>query len=424
MRSLYSFLLILATPLALLYLFLRGLRSPDYFNRWGERFARFEAPPCTGGIVVHAASMGEVNAASTLVRDLVRRWPDLPLCLTTLTPAGSTRVRALFGESVFHVYAPLDLPWVVRRFFDRVQPRLLIVLETELWPNLYHEAAGRGIPILIANARISRRSLGRYRRLRRLTTSVLGQVSRIGAQSEQDATRLLELGAAPARVTVTGNLKFDVRLPVGLAEEGEAIRRAWGPQRPVLLGGSTHEGDERPLLAAFARLLQPFPDALLVLAPRRSERFAKAAQLARGAGLAVALRSDGIAFPAGTQCLVVDSLGELQTFYAACDVAFVGGSLEKHGGHNVLEAAALSRPVVVGPNTFNFEEITRQLVTQGAALRVGDAEELHTALLQLLTDADLRDRMGQSGLALVRSGQGAVERTLALAGKLLTPAVD
>ncbi|MGK2925896.1 MAG: lipid IV(A) 3-deoxy-D-manno-octulosonic acid transferase [Lysobacterales bacterium] len=422
MRSFYSFLLILATPLALLYLISRGLRSPDYFHRWGERFARFGASPRSGGIVVHAASMGEVNAASTLVRDLVLRWPDLPLCVTTLTPAGSTRVRALFGESVFHVYAPLDLPWVVRRFFDRVQPRLLIVMETELWPNLYHEAAGRDIPILIANARISGRSFGRYRRLRGLTSSVLGQVSSIGAQSEQDAARLLELGAAPARVSVTGNLKFDVRLPVGLAEEGEAIRRAWGTQRPVLLGGSTHEGDELPLLAAFARLLQPFPEALLVLAPRRPERFARTAQLARGAGLAVALRSDGIAFPAGTQCLVVDSLGELQTFYAACDVAFVGGSLEHHGGHNVLEAAALSRPVVVGPHTFNFEEITRQLVAQGAALRVGDAEELHTALLQLLTDADLRDRMGQSGLALVRSGQGAVERTLALAGELLTSA--
>ena len=422
MRSLYSFLLILATPLVLPYLFLRGLRSPDYIDRWAERFARFEAPARTGGIVVHAVSMGEVNAASSLVQDLARRWPALPLCLTTLTPAGSARVRALFGDSVFHVYAPLDLPWVVRRFFDRVRPRLLIIMETELWPNLYHEAAARGIPILIANARISSRSLGRYRRLRRLTAAVLGQVSRIAAQSERDAARLLELGADPARVTVTGNLKFDVRLPAGLVDEGEAIRRSWGAQRPVLLGGSTHEGDEAPLLQAFARLLESFPDALLVLAPRRPERFGRAAQLARGAGLVVAMRSEGLALPAGTQCLVVDSMGELQTYYAACDLAFVGGSLEAHGGHNVLEAAALGRPVLVGPHTFNFEEITRQLVAQGGALRVNGSDDLHAELQKLFRDADLRDRMGQAGLQLVQSGQGAVDRTVALAAELLTPA--
>jgi 3-deoxy-D-manno-octulosonic-acid transferase len=295
-------------------------------------------------------------------------------------------------------------------------------METELWPNLYHEAAARGIPILIANARISSRSLGRYRRLRRFTAAVLGQVSRIAAQSERDAARLLELGADPARVTVTGNLKFDVRMPAGLVEEGEAIRRSWGAHRPVLLGGSTHEGDEAPLLRAFARLLESFPDALLVLAPRRPERFGRAAQLARGAGLVVAMRSEGLALPAGTQCLVVDSMGELQTYYAACDVAFVGGSLEAHGGHNVLEAAALGRPVLVGPHTFNFEEITRQLVAQGGALRVNGSDDLHAELQKLFRDADLRDRMGQAGLQLVQSGQGAVDRTLALAAELLTPA--
>ena len=420
MRRLYSLLFYLATPLVLLYLLLRGLRSPDYFARWGERFARFAGPAQAGGIAVHAVSLGEVNAAGALVRELARRYPRYPLALTTLTPAGSARVRALFGDSVFHVYAPLDLPGAVRRFYERVQPRLLIVMETEIWPNLYHEAAARGIPILIANARISQRSIGGYRRLRKWTAAVLGQVSRIAAQTPLDASRLVEIGADPARVTVTGNLKFDVRLPPGQAEAGQAIRRSWGPQRPVLLAGSTHEGDELPLLEAFSRLLETYPNALLVLAPRRPERFGRAAQLARNAGLTVSLRSAGNAVAAGTRCLVVDSLGELQTFYAACDIAFVGGSLEPHGGHNVLEAAALSRPVLVGPHTFNFEEITRQLVAEGAALRVADAGQLHAALLRLFGDAELRDRMGQAGLRLVRSGQGALDRTLALVGELFT----
>ncbi|RPH99720.1 MAG: 3-deoxy-D-manno-octulosonic acid transferase [Lysobacterales bacterium] len=422
MRRLYSLLLYLATPLVLLYLFLRGLRNPDYLARWSERFARFAAPAQSGGIAVHAVSLGEVNAAGALVRELARRYPDHPLCLTTVTPAGSARVRALFGAGVFHVYAPLDLPGAVRRFFERVQPRLLIVMETEIWPNLYHEAAARGIPILIANARISQRSIGGYRRLRKWTAEVLGQVSRIAAQTALDAGRLVEIGADPARVTISGNLKFDVRLPPGQAEAGQAIRRSWGAQRPVLLAGSTHEGDELPLLEAFPRLLETWPDALLVLAPRRPERFGRAAQLARNAGLSVSLRSAGIVVPPGIQCLVIDSTGELQTFYAACDVAFVGGSLEPHGGHNVLEASALSRPVLVGPHTFNFEEITRQLVAAGAALRVSDAGELHTALLRLFGDAELRDRMGQAGLGLVRSGQGALDRTLALVGELLTAA--
>jgi 3-deoxy-D-manno-octulosonic-acid transferase len=424
MRRLYSLLLYLATPLVLLYLILRGLRSHDYLARWGERFSRFAAPMQTGGIAVHAVSLGEVNAAGALVRELARRYPAYPLCLTTLTPAGSARVRALFGDSVFHVYAPLDLPGAVRRFFEHVRPRLLIIMETEIWPNLYHEAAARGIPILIANARISQRSIGGYRRIRKLVAAVLGQVSRIAAQSEADAQRLVEIGADPARLTVTGNLKFDVRLPPGQAEAGQAIRRAWGAQRPVLLAGSTHEGDELPLLEAFSRLLETCPDALLVLAPRRPERFGRAAQLARNAGLSVSLRSAGHTVAAGTQCLVVDSMGELQTFYAACDVAFVGGSLEPHGGHNVLEAAALSRPVLVGPHTFNFEEITRRLVAEGAALRVGDAGQLHAALLQLFGDAELRDRMGRAGQGLVRSGQGALDRTLALVGELLTATAD
>lgn len=421
MRALYSLLLLLAMPLVLLYLAFRGLRSPDYLKRWPERFAFFEAPERSGGILVHAVSLGEVNAASALVRELLRRYPEMPLFLTAFTPTGSERIRELFGTKVNHRYSPLDLQGAVRRFLDRVQPRLLVVMETEIWPNLYHEAAARGIPILIANARISDRSLPRYRRFRALTRQTLRLVSRIAAQSDRDASRLEELGARPGQLVVTGNLKFDVRLPPGLVEQGESIRLAWGTHRPVFLAGSTHEQDEEAVLQAFTGVLSAFPGALLVLVPRHPERFGRAASLARSAGLTVSLRSDGIGCPESSQCFLVDAMGELLNYYAACDVAFVGGSFEAIGGHNVLEPAALAKPVLVGPHTFNFQDITEQLIACGGAQRVDDADALRESLNGLFGDPERRDRMGQAGLALVRSGQGALDRTLGEVEALFTP---
>jgi 3-deoxy-D-manno-octulosonic-acid transferase len=421
MRRLYSFLLYAATPLVLLYLFLRGLKSRGYLRRWPERFALFAAPPRRGGIAVHAASMGEVNAASELVRALARRFPDEPLYFTTLTPTGSERVAALFGETLLHVYAPLDLPGAVRRFLERLQPRLLLILETEIWPNLFHAAGTRGIPILIANARVSPRTFDRYRRFPRLTAEALAHVARVAAQSRGDAERLVTLGASAAGTEVTGNLKFDLALPPDLPGQGEALRRSWGTERPVLVAGSSHEGDERPLLKAFAGVLSTFPEALLVLVPRHPERFGKAAQLARGNGLRVRLLSEGGACPPNTQCLVVDAMGELLRFYAACDVAFVGGTLAPIGGHNVLEPAALSRPVLFGPHTDHVAESAQQLVDGGAAACVADSGELETALLGLLGDPERRSRMGRAGAELVRRNQGAVDRTLAIIEALLSP---
>jgi len=422
MRALYSFLIYLLTPLVLLHLLFRGLRSSDYLKRWPERFAFFDPPAETGGIVVHAVSMGEVNAASSMIRELARRYPEYPLYLTTLTPTGSQRIRELFGETAFHVYAPLDLPGAVKRFYDRIQPCLVVIMETEIWPNLYHQASIREIPILIVNARISDTSFGRYQRLKKLIKPTLGSVSQIGAQSARDADRLATLGADRDRLQLTGNLKFDVRLPPSLVEQGDSIRLAWGTDRLVLLAGSTHEGDEGPVLEAFKQILPTFPNALLVLVPRHPERFGRAAQLARAAGLQVTTRSENISCPRSTQCFVIDAMGELAHYYAACDVAFVGGSLAKTGGHNVLEPAALSKPVIVGPHTFNFEDITRQLIDQQAAIRVQDTSELEEAIRVLFSEPETRDRMGRNGLQLVKSGQGALDRTLDLVEQLITRA--
>jgi len=419
MRTYYSLLVYLAMPFVLLYLAFRGLRDRNYLKRWPERFAFFDVPEATGAIVVHAVSMGEVNAASSLVRGLGAMFPAIPLCLTTVTPTGSERVRALFPEKVCHVYAPLDLPGSVRRFFDRVRPRLLVIMETEIWPNLYHEANSRRIPIIIVNARISEHSIGAYRRLRRLTADALGKVSVIAAQSEGDAARMIEIGADRERVTVTGNLKFDVNLPPSLLELGDSLRLAWGADRPVLTAGSTHEDDEGPLLEAFKGLLKTFPTALLVLVPRHPERFGRAAQLARSAGLRVSMHSESPGCPRDTQCFVIDSMGVLLQYYAACDVAFVGGSIAAVGGQNVLEPAALCKPVVVGPHTFNFRDILKQLVEAQGALQIQDAQELEDAVRRLFQDPELRDRMGLAGLSLVNSGRGAVQRTLALVKNLL-----
>ena len=424
MRWLYTLVLYLLLPLVLLHLAWRGLRDSNYLKRWSERFGFFDPPDCTGGIIVHAASVGEVNVASALVKSLIRRFPDHPVCLTTFTPTGSDRVRGLFREDVFHVYAPLDLPGAVKRFFERVQPRLLIIMETEIWPNLYFEAGRRGIPIMIANARISEHSFGAYRRLRKLTAATLKQVSQIAAKSKMDAQRLITIGADQQQIEVTGDLKFDVILPPSLHEQGETFRMAWGPDRLVLLAGSTHEGDEGPVLDAFSGLLKRFPQALLVFVPRHPERFARVAQAARAGGLEVSLRSEGISCPASTQCFVIDAMGELLQFYAACDVAFVGGSLDRIGGHNVLEPAALARPVLVGPHTFNFEDITEQLLTVGAGIRVSSAKELEEATARLFARPELRDQMGRAGLKLVRSGQGALERTMDKVEELITPAID
>ena len=424
MRALYSFLLYLLTPLVLLHLLFRGMRSSGYLQRWPERFGFFEPPGKTGGIIVHAVSMGEVNAASSLIRELARRYPEYPLCLTTMTPTGSERVRELFGETAFHVYAPLDLPGAVKRFYDRVLPRLVVIMETEIWPNLYHQASIRDIPILIANARVSDTSFGRYQRLKKFIAPALENVSQIGAQSARDAERLADLGADRGRLQLTGNLKFDVKLPPSLVEQGDSIRMAWGTDRLVLLAGSTHEGDEGPVLEAFKQTLTVFPNALLVLVPRHPERFGRAAQLARAAGLRVSTRSEGISCPRSTQCFVIDTMGELAHYYAACDVAFVGGSLDTTGGHNVLEPAALCKPVIVGPHTFNFEDITRQLIDQQGAMRVQNGSELEGAVRVLFSEPETRDRMGRNGLKLVKSGQGALDRTLNLVDCLLTEAAD
>ncbi|WP_049623088.1 lipid IV(A) 3-deoxy-D-manno-octulosonic acid transferase [Frateuria defendens] len=419
MRYLYTLVMYLVTPLIVARLLARGVRYGDYHLRWRERFGFFDAPGFRGSLWVHAVSVGEVNAAEPLIKALRRDYPEAPLVVTTVTPTGSERVRQLFGKDVFHVYLPYDLPFAVSRFLKRVRPRLAMMVETEIWPNLYFACYRRGIPLMIVNARLSERSLRGYKPLQGVVRSALRCVRQVAAQSRPDAARYRLLGADPERIVVSGNLKFDMPVPVDAMEKGIALRACWGRLRPVWIAGSTHEGEELAVLEAHLAVLKRLPDALLLIAPRHPERFRAVEHSARSLGFSVARRTAERMPTPSHQVFVIDTMGELMPFYAAADLAFVGGSLSPIGGHNVLEPASLSRPVLVGPHTFNFEEITLTLIREGGAERVASNEQLGTMVRHLLRDAERRDAMGRKARAVFDGERGAVGRVMTLIDHLL-----
>ena len=416
MRLLYSLLLYLLTPLVLLRLLWRGFRAPAYRQRWGERFARLPAFDAVPRIWIHAVSVGETQAALPLVRALRERHPGYRLLITTTTPTGSERVRALFGDDVEHVYLPYDLPGAARRFLHTFQPVVALIMETELWPNLFRACKRRGVPVLVLNARLSERSCRGYRRVAALTRPTLADIRWLAVQGEADARRFLSLGADPARVRVCGSIKFDVHLPASLREQAEVLRREFGVDRPVWIAASTHEGEDDQVLEAFRQLraADAHPHALLVLVPRHPERFAAVAALCRAAGHRVVARSSGAPCTPDTDIYLGDTMGELPMMMAATDVVFMGGSLVPTGGHNMLEPAALGLPVVFGPEVFNFEEISARLVEAGAARQVRDAGELATVVTEWLSDANARHETGERGRHFVEQNRGARERMLAL----------
>ncbi|NIP72285.1 MAG: 3-deoxy-D-manno-octulosonic acid transferase [Gammaproteobacteria bacterium] len=418
MRFLYSTTLYLLSPLVFARLLWRSLRAPDYRRRWVERLGIFLAPETGGAIWVHAVSVGEVQAAVPLVRALAQRNPGVPVLITTMTPTGSRRVRELFGDEVLHVYVPYDLPGAVRRFLRRVRPRVAIVMETELWPNLFHRCRERGVPVVVANARLSERSAAGYRRVTALIRATLRDVSVIAAQTQADADRFESLGAAPGSLRVTGSVKFDLNLTASLREQAEVLRRGLGSSRPVWIAASTREGEEEPVLEAFARVRDAVPDTLLVLVPRHPERFGRVASQCRRQGLEVVLRSEGGACTDSTHVYLGDTLGELPVMYAAADTAFVGGSLVPAGGHNPLEPAALGLPVIFGPYTYNFLEIAERLLEVDGARRVRSAAELAEVVVTFLRDANLRHTVGENGRQFVQRNKGARDRLLAIVEEL------
>ncbi len=413
MRLLYICLGYCLVPIVLGIQLWRGLRDRSQSEGLGERLGFGAALP-PDGIWVHAVSVGEVQAAAAVVRALRRRFPNSPLLVTTSTATGRAMARRLFGGGVPVRYLPYDLPGAVRRFLVRARPRIAIVLETELWPNLYRACAARDIPIVIANARLSARSVGRYQRLPGLVRDTLGRVTLIAAQSDADAERFARLGAPAGRIHVIGNLKFDAALPEDVATLGLALRKALGRGRPVWVAGSTHEGEEEMLLTVHAALRKSVPSALLVLVPRHPPRFGAVEALLRQRGEVYVTRRGGGLVGAGTGVLLVDTLGELVAFYAAADAAFVGGSLVPIGGHNLLEPAALGKPILTGPHTQNAAAIAQSLIDAGAATVVDDAAAIESRLRTFLLNPRAARTAGAAGLGVVATSGGALERLLAL----------
>ncbi|MGD8274384.1 MAG: lipid IV(A) 3-deoxy-D-manno-octulosonic acid transferase [Thiohalocapsa sp.] len=411
-RRLYSVLVALLIPLALLRLFWRSWRAPAYRERWRERLAREPIPPMPADVWVHAVSVGEVQAALPLLRHLLRR--DLRVLVTTTTPTGAARLQALLGDAVQHRYTPFDLPGIMGRFLDRVAPRLVLVMETEIWPNMLAVCEGRGIRTLLINARLSARSARGYARVAGLSTETMRRFSHIAAQSPADAERFVALNVDPARITVTGSIKFDVQPPASLTDRAEVLRRTWGNDRPVWVAASTREGEEEQVLAAHAVVRAHLPTALLVLVPRHPERFERVATLVQRSGFQLIRRSLADACSVDTAVYLGDSMGELAVFFSAADVAFVGGSLVPTGGHNLLEPAAAGLPVVAGPHTFNFAEIARLLRERGALVQVKDATALADILLRWLTDAAERARVGEQGRRVIEENRGALGHINAL----------
>lgn len=410
------------TPVLLLHLYWRSLSNPPYRQRIRERFGYFDTPIETSSIWIHAVSVGEVQAAAALVRALQERHPEKPLVITTMTPTGSQQVRDLFGDSVVHSYVPYDLASAVRRFFDWAKPELAIIIETEIWPNLFRECGLRKVPLVIASARVSPGSVNRYRRLVSLFRETLSHGIVIAAQTETDGARFRSLGANPERIHVTGNIKFDFDLDTDIPQRGRLFREEQAPNRPVWIAASTHVDEEQPVLAAHAAVLSTYPDALLLLVPRHPERFQTVASLIERAGMTWVTRSRGDQCSADTQVFLGDSMGELTLFYAAADVAFVGGSLEQVGGHNLLEPAALGLPVLTGPHTFNAPDIAELLIADSSAQVVRTVDELADHVGALFGDASERERRGGAGRKVVDENRGTLQRLLNLIEPLLSPA--
>jgi 3-deoxy-D-manno-octulosonic-acid transferase len=417
-RFLYGVAVYLLAPLVCAAMLWRGWRERGYWQNFSQRFG-FGPARAQSTIWVHAVSAGEVQAAAALVLDLGVRYPQIPIVLTTTTPAGAQRARALFSDAVEVRFTPFDLPGAARRFCARVRPRLAVIFETELWPNLYHECQSRRVPLVLASARLSARSVRRYRRLFGVFEDTLAQGVVVAAQAEDDAARFRAIGAPAAATHVTGNLKFDFSLPASVVPRGRQLREYHARGRPVWVAGSTHAGEEAILLDAQRRLRRTHPNALLVLVPRHAPRFAEVAEWLGREGAAFLKVSQEVPCRQDTSVLLVDAMGELLDFYAAGDIAFVGGSLVAIGGHNLLEPAALGLPILCGPYYFNSKEIAQLLIERAALLVVNDAAALGGQLAQWISDPAERARVGQNARASVADNRGALEKLLRLIDPLL-----
>ncbi|MDW0618310.1 lipid IV(A) 3-deoxy-D-manno-octulosonic acid transferase [Mannheimia haemolytica] len=423
LRLLYICLSYLLQPVVLLLMWYKGRKQPAYRKRLWERYGIYDESekPKAKGVVIHVASVGEVIAATPLIKAVSKQYPELPLIVTTVTPTGSGRVQAAFGNSVSHFYLPYDLPDAIERFLNFIDPKLMIVIETELWPNLIRKVNIRKIPFVIANARLSPRSAKRYGWVKGNIKDMLNQISLIMAQDEVSRDRYLALGYAPAKMVNTGNLKFDLEMTPQLHQSVIKTKASLNlTERPIWIAGSTHEGEEKLILDAHKLLLEHYPNLVLILVPRHPERFGLVELLIQKSDLNYVKRTENKTLSQNTQVMLGDTMGEMMLLYGLSDIAFVGGSLVKHGGHNPLEPIAFNIPVVSGLYTYNFPEIFEKLREVKGVIEIESSVEALTESIQLLLkQPQIGQEIAKSGLSVLQENQGALKRHLDLLASYL-----
>ena len=408
MRHIYTFFLYLISPFILLRLYWKGRKLPAYRQRISERFALGKKNQEPVDVWLHAVSLGEVVAAIPLIDALlVKKWRVL---ITTMTPTGSQHISKRFGQQVEHQYVPYDFPSVVRRFFKTYRPRLGIIMETELWPNLILQAKKMDIPLLLVNARLSDHSFKQYEKVKFMFKPVLNQFTTIFAQSEEDANRFLALGASENLVKIVGNIKFDLQLQISVNKDCEQLKNKWGKERAVVIAASTHNDEEKQILSRLTKLKTTMPDVILLIAPRHPERFQEVYQLSEAQGFKTGRRSQPTSIDDKTEVVVLDSMGELLSFYQTSDYAFVGGSLAPIGGHNVLEPIAVNVPVFCGPHMNNSKAICRDLCAAEAMVMVENVDELVAAIAMLHTNESKRQQQVANASKVLAANKGTVAR--------------
>jgi 3-deoxy-D-manno-octulosonic-acid transferase len=410
MRTFYSALFYLLIPFILLRLLWRSIKAPDYRLRWRERFACYDKAYPQGVIWFHAVSVGEAEAVFPLIRRLQNQSPQVKLLITTTTPTGSARVCAVLGKTVEHVYLPYDIPFVVKRFMSCFKPVLAVVMETEIWPNLYHYCGKNNIPLYLINARLSKKSALGYQKIPSLTHPTLANLKQIAAQTDEDAERFIAIGAKPYQVRAVGNIKFDLEIPGQLITEGKQLKTTVFKGRFVWLAASTHKGEEQIFLDTYKALKQHIPELLLLIVPRHPERFTEVVALCEQNHSLVVTRTSKKPCNLDTDIYLADTMGELKMLYAAADVAFIGGSMVPVGGHNILEATAIGVPVLFGPYMANFKDIADKVLVHKAAVQCHDKEAIAQAIQSVYSDIGYRNLLIDNGKTFVKMNRGAVEK--------------
>lgn len=417
MRTLYSILFYLLIPFILLRLLWRSLKAPEYRKRWAERFAFYNQSVAQNVVWFHAVSVGEAEALFPLVRLFQDRCPQIKVLITTTTPTGSARVRAVLGETVEHVYLPYDVPIVVARFMRSFKPILAVIVETEIWPNLFSYCGENRIPLYVINARLSDKSARGYKKISALIKPALQNIKLVAAQSQEDAERYILVGAKPECVITVGNIKFDIEIPQILLEAGRLLKSSAFKDRFVLLAASTHCGEERQLLDIYQTLKINIPELLLIIAPRHLERFEEVYGLCEQFRVKTVKRTSDAICDSATEIYLADTMGELKLLYAAADLAFVGGSLVPVGGHNLLEAAAARVPVLFGPYMSNFKEIAVKVLAADAAVQCHDIIALMQEIQLLYSDNSRRQTLIENGNRFLFSNRGATQKLYSLLSK-------